>query len=262
VPQFNERLSWRTGSSLFDYWKDLIRYFALATDHDGVIARFASSGVVLLAGSTPHAAAGGRSIEMERAILAGWVAEMGRITLNWNALPKSGIIGTTYSTMRLSLQTDFALRTLMFLVARGARASVNDVAVFFGISRDHLSKVAQRLSQAGYIRTVRGLGGGLELIKSPNDIRIGEVIEAFEGSMHLLDCVAVSNVCVIQPGCLLRGVLAEAERVQRDYLNSIRLSDIIAPQSSLVELTIPESATPTRRTASKTMSGRSRRGLA
>jgi Rrf2 family nitric oxide-sensitive transcriptional repressor len=130
----------------------------------------------------------------------------------------------------------------MFLAARAGRASVNDVAGFFAISRDHLAKVAQRLAQEGYIRTLRGVGGGLELTRPASEIRIGEVIESFEGSMHLLDCVAVPNLCVIQPGCRLRGVLAEAERIQLEYLNSVRLSDVIQPNSSIVELTLPQPA--------------------
>ncbi|HVJ69464.1 MAG TPA: Rrf2 family transcriptional regulator [Caulifigura sp.] len=159
--------------------------------------------------------------------------------------------------MRLSLHTDFALRALMFLAARSGRASVNDISGFFGISRDHLAKVAQRLSQEGYIRTLRGVGGGLELVRSPEEIRIGEVIEAFEGSMHLLDCVAVPNLCVIQPGCRLRGVLAEAERIQREYLNSVRLADVITPASSIVELTMPVAAKHSQTSAAKP--GRSRK---
>jgi Rrf2 family nitric oxide-sensitive transcriptional repressor len=153
--------------------------------------------------------------------------------------------------MRLSLHTDFALRSLMFLAARSGRASVNDIAGFFGISRDHLAKVAQRLAQEGYIRTLRGVGGGLELTRSPDDIRIGEVIEAFEGSMHLLDCVTLPGLCVIQPGCRLRGVLAEAERLQREYLNSVRLSDVIQPNSSIVELTLPQPAKAPRRKSTR-----------
>lgn len=138
--------------------------------------------------------------------------------------------------MRLALHTDFALRTLMFLAGRDGRASIGDVAEFFAISRDHLAKVAQRLAREGFIRSIRGIGGGLELARPADEITIGEVIDRFEGSMHLLDCVVVENVCRIQPGCKLRSVLAEAERVQREYLNSVRLSDVVRPGQNLLEL--------------------------
>ncbi|MCA9055797.1 MAG: Rrf2 family transcriptional regulator [Planctomycetaceae bacterium] len=138
--------------------------------------------------------------------------------------------------MRLALHTDFALRTLMFLAGQDARANIGEIADFFGISKDHLAKVAQRLAREGFIRSMRGVGGGLELARPAEEITIGEVIERFEGSLHLLDCVAVDNVCRIQPGCGLRTVLIEAERVQRDYLNSVKLSDVVQPGRQLVQL--------------------------
>jgi Rrf2 family nitric oxide-sensitive transcriptional repressor len=138
--------------------------------------------------------------------------------------------------MRLALHTDFALRTLMFLTGRDGRASIGDVAEFFAISKDHLAKVAQRLAREGFIRSIRGIGGGLELARPAEEISVGEVIERFEGSMHLLDCVVIDNVCRIQPGCRLRSVLAEAERLQRDYLNSVRLSDVVRTGQDLHEL--------------------------
>ena len=143
--------------------------------------------------------------------------------------------------MRLALHTDFALRTLMFLAGHDGRASIAEIAEFFGISRDHLAKVAQRLSREGFIRSQRGIGGGLELARPADQISIGEVVERLEGSMHLLDCVVMDNICRIQPGCRLRSVLAEAERIQTEYLQSVRLSDVVRTGESLVALTLPES---------------------
>ena len=61
----------------------------------------------------------------------------------------------------------------------------------------------------------------------PGAITVGRVILDFEGNTHLLDCVGSPGVCVIQPGCTLRGVLAEAERLQMDYLNSITLESLL-----------------------------------
>jgi len=129
--------------------------------------------------------------------------------------------------MRLSLHTDYGLRTLMYLCGVKQRATVAQIAEFFGISKDHLAKVAQHLTRLGFIRSVRGIGGGLELVARPDSITIGEVIEKLEGSTQLLECVTAQNqICVIQPRCRLRRVLAEAERIQMEYLRSIKLSDV------------------------------------
>ncbi|MEZ6056461.1 MAG: Rrf2 family transcriptional regulator [Planctomycetaceae bacterium] len=141
--------------------------------------------------------------------------------------------------MRLALHTDFALRTLMYLAARLGRSNIADIAQFFGVSKDHLAKVALRLSREGFIRSVRGIGGGIELARLPTEISLGEVIERFEGAMHLLDCVAVENVCRIQPSCKLKGVLQEAERLQVEYLRSVTLADVVQDDVGLVQWTQP-----------------------
>ncbi len=131
--------------------------------------------------------------------------------------------------MRLDLQTDYALRTLMFLASRKARqrATIADVAKYFKISEPHVAKVVNQLARLGFVRSVRGVGGGIELGRQPADIRIGEVVVAFEGNMHLLECVGTDDVCVIQEHCKLRTALARAERLQLDYLNGVRLVDVI-----------------------------------
>jgi Rrf2 family transcriptional regulator, nitric oxide-sensitive transcriptional repressor len=138
--------------------------------------------------------------------------------------------------MRLTTQTDYALRTLMFLAARNRRATAGEVAELFGISANHVAKVVNQLARLGYIRSIRGIGGGLELARSPESIRIGDVIEAFEGNLHLLDCVGTENVCVIQSFCELRGILAEAERLQLEYLNTKTLKDVVPTRRQLARI--------------------------
>ncbi len=129
--------------------------------------------------------------------------------------------------MQLSLQTDYSLRSLMFLATHAGRRNVAEIAQFFRISEGHVAKVINHLSRLGYIRSIRGVGGGVELARSPDQITIGEIVAAVEGQQHLLDCVGMDNVCVIERSCKLKGVLAKAERIQREYLNSVRLSDVL-----------------------------------
>jgi Rrf2 family nitric oxide-sensitive transcriptional repressor len=135
--------------------------------------------------------------------------------------------------MRLALQTDYALRTLMYLGSRPRRATVTEVADFYRISAAHVAKVVQQLGRLEYIRSLRGIGGGIELARRPEDIRLGEVILAFEGNMHLLECVGTEGVCVIESFCKLKGVLARAERLQLDYLNSVTLQDMLPTRRQL-----------------------------
>ncbi len=137
---------------------------------------------------------------------------------------------------QLTLQTDYALRTLLFLAHTGERGTVGDVAEFYGISVAHVAKVVNQLSRLGYIRSIRGAGGGIELGRAAEQIVVGEVIQAFEGPMHLLECVGSDvPVCAIQEFCKLKGVLAEAERLQRDYLNSVTLKEVMPTKRQVTQ---------------------------
>jgi Rrf2 family nitric oxide-sensitive transcriptional repressor len=129
--------------------------------------------------------------------------------------------------MRLALQTDYALRTLIYLAMTAGRSTAADVAGFYGISAAHVAKVVNLLARLGYVRSIRGIGGGIELRRTPEAIRIGKVVLAFEGNMHLLECVGGGDICVIQPFCKLKSVLAEAERIQMEYLDRVTLADVL-----------------------------------
>ncbi|MCS6976019.1 MAG: Rrf2 family transcriptional regulator [Gemmatales bacterium] len=141
--------------------------------------------------------------------------------------------------MRLSLQTDYALRTLMYLASASERATVEEIAQFYRISGDHVAKVVSQLVRLGLVRSRRGPGGGVELARDPASISVGEVIQAFEGPVHLLDCLGQEGVCVIESFCKLKSVLAKAERIQREYLAGVSLQDVLPTRAQIRNLSRP-----------------------
>lgn len=136
-------------------------------------------------------------------------------------------------SLRLTTHTDFAIRTLMYLATQDRRATASEVAQLYGVSGNHLAKCVNLLSRLGFVRSVRGMGGGIELARRPEEIQLGDAIEALEGNMHLLDCVATDDVCVIQRFCKLKTVLADAEREQLNYLNQFTLADVAPTRRQL-----------------------------
>ena len=61
--------------------------------------------------------------------------------------------------MRLTLHTDYSLRVLIHVgIADGKLVTIRDIAESFDISKQHLMKVVNDLSQKGYLDTVRGRG--------------------------------------------------------------------------------------------------------
>lgn len=151
--------------------------------------------------------------------------------------------------IRLNLSTDYALRTLLFLARDPARqGSCREVAQFYDISADHISKVVQHLAHAGMIRAGRGRGGGLRLGRPAEEITVGEVVELFEGPVSLLECVSREGVCIIQPGCRLRRILEDAGRELMERLKSVTLAELVATSDSpLLQIAVSPAGTDTGR---------------
>jgi Rrf2 family nitric oxide-sensitive transcriptional repressor len=137
--------------------------------------------------------------------------------------------------MHLTLGTDYALRTLIYVGAKGGRlATIAEIARAFGISRAHLMKVVNRLGQQGYIDTVRGKGGGIRLARSPAEIRVGAVVRATEEDLAVMGCLGAVGFCRIEQCCVLRQALREATRAFLDALDGYSLADLLAPGRRLV----------------------------
>lgn len=132
--------------------------------------------------------------------------------------------------MKLRIQTDYALRTLMYLGHTGGPASAREIAERFVISKDHLTKVIQMLAKHGYVRTTPGRGGGVSLRRSADQIVVRDVVECFEGRNTVLDCVATPEVCPLEPGCRLRKVLIRAEAAFYAALADTTIADLTANQ--------------------------------
>jgi Rrf2 family nitric oxide-sensitive transcriptional repressor len=139
--------------------------------------------------------------------------------------------------MRLTTYTDYTLRVLIRLALRPRDlTTIADIADSYGISENHLTKVAHRLGVAGYIETVRGRNGGIRLLKRPDDINIGAIIRRMEPDFELVPCFTASNACAIDPACVLRGALADARDAFLAALERYTLADLVAPRKKLAAL--------------------------
>lgn len=137
--------------------------------------------------------------------------------------------------MRLTVYTDYALRLLMYLALKDdGLATIAEIAKSYGISRNHLMKVAYELGAAGFIETVRGRGGGLRLAKPVEAIRLGDVVRRTEPDMALVICFTpVEAPCAIRRCCVLRDALQRACMAFTDVLDGYSLADLVRPRSRL-----------------------------
>jgi len=130
--------------------------------------------------------------------------------------------------MKLTAFTDYSLRVLIYLAADvRRRATIAEIAKAFDVSENHLTKVVHLLGKQGWIDTVRGKGGGMELAKEPENICIGKVVRDTEGVSIPAECFLVDGGhCAISGSCRLKAVLGEAVRAFYSVLDNYTLADI------------------------------------
>ena len=130
--------------------------------------------------------------------------------------------------MRLTSQTDYALRVLLFAGSTDHSVTINTIAQAFGISKEHLRKVVHALAQQGYLHTTQGRSGGITLGKAADQINIADVVGIFESDV-LVECFDKdTNTCPILGMCGLKHALLRAQRSFMDTLGQYYLSDMLA----------------------------------
>lgn len=138
--------------------------------------------------------------------------------------------------MQLTMYTDYALRTLIFLAIRPEGSTVAEIAEAYGISRNHLVKVVHNLGKLGYIHTAKGRAGGISLARAPETVTIEEVVRATEPGMDLLECFGDNSRCPITPACRLKGVMMRARKAFLDVLRGYTIADMAANAGELSAL--------------------------
>jgi Rrf2 family nitric oxide-sensitive transcriptional repressor len=137
--------------------------------------------------------------------------------------------------MRLAEYTDYTLRVLMYCAVRPQQlVTISELAEHHGVSRNHLMKIVTDLGRQGVLKTTRGRGGGLRLLKDPAEIRVGDVVRASETDFRLVECFdAGNNQCTLSSSCRLKGVFNAALRAYFNELDGKTLADIAEPLSTV-----------------------------
>lgn len=142
--------------------------------------------------------------------------------------------------MHLTTFSDYSMRVLMYLAVQpGQRVTIGDIARRYQISDNHLTKVVHFLAKAGYIKTIRGKGGGLMLNRSVEEINLGEVIRKTEGDEGLLPCVQGQGDCCLIPVCKLTGILRESQQAMYQVLDKYTLADLLVDKAPLRQILMP-----------------------
>lgn len=143
--------------------------------------------------------------------------------------------------MRLTMRTNLAMRTLMFCAVNNGRIVRKlEVAAACNASENHLAQVIHKLAQAGFISTVRGRTGGLQLRRAAATIGVGEVVRCFEASVPFTECMdgdlGTAQNCPLIAVCRLKCAFADALAAFYASLDTLTLADMVHGNTDLKRL--------------------------
>ncbi len=113
----------------------------------------------------------------------------------------------------------------MVIIAR-AENGINAVKIAenTGFSKNHISKVLQRLVKNDMLKSVRGPAGGFTLKKKPEEISLLNIYESIEGPLELTDCPFVNEICYFDR-CLMLNVVNKLAKEFKNFLGKQTLKD-------------------------------------
>lgn len=104
----------------------------------------------------------------------------------------------------------------------GALVTMRQAAQRQGLSVKYLEQLGGALVRAGVLKSIRGVSGGYYLAKPADQIRIGDVLRATEGSCMPVACVDDEGKCDLAGG-FWRGM----GNAINAYIDRITLADVL-----------------------------------
>ena len=141
--------------------------------------------------------------------------------------------------MKLTTKGRYGLRAVIDLAkyAKNEPVSLSDVAERQGISISYLEQFMAKLKKAGIVQSTRGAQGGYSLAKHPENISVGEILRALEGSLSPVDCSAVDGEgeteCSASNFCVTKYVWKRINDSINDTVNNIFLSELLAESENV-----------------------------
>jgi Rrf2 family protein len=131
--------------------------------------------------------------------------------------------------MEITRETDYALRCILYLSERQGQISMIDViATEMQIPKSFLAKILQKLARADLVKSFRGVKGGFQLARAPQEITLLDVVEAIEGEVEMNVCASDRTRCIRSSDCPVHPAWVEIRNDFRNILkkyNFVRLKE-------------------------------------
>lgn len=133
--------------------------------------------------------------------------------------------------MRLTTKGRFAVTAMLDLAMHDGTGPVT----LAGISRrqkislSYLEQLFGRLRRHALVDSVRGPGGGYTLARDLGTVSVADIITAVDEPLDATQCGGLEN-CQDEHRCMTHDLWAKLNEKVYEYLDSVKLSDLLAQQ--------------------------------
>ena len=133
--------------------------------------------------------------------------------------------------MKISTKGRYALRVMIDLALHdtGEYVALKDISARQGITVKYLEQIVTALNKAGYLRSMRGVGGGHRLAKPAREYRVGDILRTMEGNLTPVECIGVdggSIECPRADSCPTISFWVGLDKVVNEYVDRFTLQDL------------------------------------
>jgi len=142
-------------------------------------------------------------------------------------------LGIRGDLLKLSTKGRYGLRALIDLVqyGEGKPVSITMISARQGISERYLEQLMSLLKKAGLVKSIRGASGGYVLAKELQQISVGDVLRALEGSLEPVDCSALNpeaeESCDAADNCVTKYVWQRISDSINQTVDEMKLDQLI-----------------------------------
>lgn len=134
-------------------------------------------------------------------------------------------------SMKISTKGRYALRVMVDLARNQQLESgympLKDIAARQNLTVKYLEQIIALLTRAGFLLSVRGMGGGYRLARAADAYSVGEILRAAEGNLAPVNCLCEGRpACPRSAQCETLPVWQGLQKVIGDYLDGITLMQV------------------------------------
>lgn len=131
---------------------------------------------------------------------------------------------------KINKLTDYSTVVMCYLAEAPEKVhNAKDITMHTHINQPTVSKILKMLAKAHLLVSQRGVNGGYQLAKSPDNISIAEIVLAIEGVVGLTECSMEHSHCNIQDSCHIRGNWRQISHIVRQMMHNLTLADLAKP---------------------------------